>query len=349
MSIADDTFILLGNTLDSIKNHQHNVTAVNRTQRTHNAVFFNRFVNLSLAAHACGINEQVLLAVAYYRSINRITGSACNITYDRTLLAYQCVENRGLAHVRTADQSNLDFVLLLQVACHLIGRELGNNGIQQIAQSQMVGCRNSNRITDTQIIEFKGIHLLLRRIRLIDSQNNRLLGLTQQTGNVSILCSNACARIADEQNNVRLLNRNLCLLTDRNSNSIGIHDFDTASINHHKLVVQPFGGSIQTVAGNARCILNNGNPAVGKNIKKSRFAYIRTSNYSNYRFSHNQISFIIINFLKCVYHRNVKFFVYLISFRLATLGIFPKGQARRIAEHQHEQLTYRVRNSNFSK
>ena len=175
----------------------------------------------------------------------------------------------------------------------------------------MVRRGNSNRITDTQIIEFKGIHLLLRRICLVNSQNNRLLGLTQQTGNVSILGSNACACIADEQNNVRLLNRNLCLLTDRNSNSISIHDFDTAGINHHKLVVQPFCGSIQTIACNARCILNNGNPAVGKNIKKSRFAHVRTSNYSNYRFSHNQISFIIINFLVCVYHRNVKFFVYL--------------------------------------
>ena len=32
MSIAYDTFILLGNTLDSIKNHQHNVTAVNCAQ-----------------------------------------------------------------------------------------------------------------------------------------------------------------------------------------------------------------------------------------------------------------------------------------------------------------------------
>ena len=36
-------------------------------------------------------------------------------------------------------------------------------------------------------------------------------------------------------------------------------------------------------------------------------------------------------------------------FRLAALGTFPEGQARRIAKRQHEQLTYRVGNSNFSK
>ncbi len=36
--------------------------------------------------------------------------------------------------------------------------------------------------------------------------------------------------------------------------------------------------------------------------------------------------------------------------QFATLtDTFPEGKARRIAEHQHEQLTYRVGNSNFSK
>ena len=36
-------------------------------------------------------------------------------------------------------------------------------------------------------------------------------------------------------------------------------------------------------------------------------------------------------------------------FRLATLGTFPEGQARRLANSLNEQLIYRVRNSNFSK
>ena len=158
----------------------------------------------------------------------------------------------------------------------------------------MVRSRNSNRVTNAQIIELIGIHLLLRRIRLVNSQNNRLLRLAQQTRNISILSSNACTRIANEQNNVCLFNRNLCLLTDRNSDSISIHDFDTTGINHHKLVIQPFSRSIQTVAGNTRRVLNNRNPAIGKNIEQSRFTNIRTSNYSNNRFSHNQISLIII-------------------------------------------------------
>ena len=69
--------------------------------------------------------------------------------------------------------------------------------------------------------------------------------------------------------------------------------------------------------------------------------------------------------LLCVLNSGLKF----APFRLTMFGTFPilrpifhamknvgrvileecKGQARRLAERQHEQLTYRVRNSNFSK
>ena len=207
------------------------------------------------------------MSIAYNRSVDSITGSASHITNNGALLTHQGIENRRLAHVRTANQCNLNFILVIHTGSQLITGEFGNHCVQQITQAQMVGSRNRNRVTNAQIIEFEDIHLLLRRIGLVHSQHNRLFGLAQQACYICILGSNTAASIADEQDYISLFNSNLSLLANRNGNGISVHDFDTTGIHHHKFMVQPFSCSIKTVTSDTGGVLNNRNPAVGKYIE----------------------------------------------------------------------------------
>ena len=267
MCIANNLFILFSYAFHCVKNHQNYVATIHCAQGTHNAVFFNRFVNLRFTTHTSSINEQITLTITYNRSVNCITSCASYITYDGTLFAYQRIKDRRFANVRTTNQRNLNFIFVFRLAKGIFIAKLSNNSVQQIAQTQMVCCRYRDGLANTKIIELVNVHLLFRRIRLIDCKDDRFFRFTQNSSNICVLSTDAGTCIANEKNNICFTNSNLRLLTNGHSNCVRIHNFDTTGINHHKFVVKPFSSCIKSIAGNTGGVFNDRDSAISKNIK----------------------------------------------------------------------------------
>ena len=56
---------------------------------------------------------------------------------------------------------------------------------------------------------------------------------------------------------------------------IGINKFNAARIDHGKFPTEPFGIKVNSVAGNAGNVFNDGNPFLDNGVKQRRFADIR--------------------------------------------------------------------------
>ena len=162
VSVAYDFFILFGNAFDSIDDHQYDIRAVNRPKRADDTVFFDQFFYFSLAAHTCRIYKQEPLSVFHYRGIDGIPCSARHVADDGSVLPYQRVKNRRFAHIRTPDESYFDFVFIFIIKLGNGLPYLIHKSIQHVAQSQMICCRNGDRFAQSQIIEFKNFHFLLK-------------------------------------------------------------------------------------------------------------------------------------------------------------------------------------------
>ena len=79
MRIPGDMLVLFADAAFPVDHKQHDVAAFNRTHRTQHRVFFNVFIDLAALADTRRIDNNILLAVMFKRSIDRITGRALNI------------------------------------------------------------------------------------------------------------------------------------------------------------------------------------------------------------------------------------------------------------------------------
>ena len=134
MGIACNLLVLLGDAFLCVDDHQHHIGTVNGPEGTHHAVTLNSFVNLALTAHACGINQHELDIVRHEMGINGITGSPRHIADNHPVLPNQGIDDRGLAHIRAADNSDADLVLLLVLP--VILRKGSHYCIQKVTQPQ---------------------------------------------------------------------------------------------------------------------------------------------------------------------------------------------------------------------
>ena len=112
MGVADNFFILLGDTVHCVDDHQNNIGTVNGTKGTDDTVLFNQFFNFAFAAHTGRINKQVTLPVFYYRGINCVTGSTRLVADNGAFFPHQRVKDGRFSYVRPADQGDLDFILV---------------------------------------------------------------------------------------------------------------------------------------------------------------------------------------------------------------------------------------------
>ena len=135
VSITNNLFILFSYAFNCVEYHQNNVATVNCTQGTHNAVFFDRFVNFRFTAHAGSIDEQIALTISGNRSIDSVTGSTCYITNDGAFFTNKSIEDGRFTNIRTTNQSNFDFVFVFRFTKGVFIAKFSNDCIKQIAQT----------------------------------------------------------------------------------------------------------------------------------------------------------------------------------------------------------------------
>ena len=140
-----------------------------------------------------------------------------------------------------------------------------------------------DRVAQSEIIEL----VYLRRrsaysVHLVYGEDHGLSALYQHGGNIAVVSGDSGGDIRHENDCVRALHRQHCLLAHlRQDNVIGLW-LNTAGVDEHEFASQPLAAAVDTVTGDSGLVVHDGEPLTYQFIKKCGLADIRASNYCYY-------------------------------------------------------------------
>lgn len=198
--------------------------------------------------------------------INRVPRGAGDIRNNRPLFSRHGIDQRGFSRVRPADDRHPDFLTLL--IFRLSRRQVLKNGIQQIAGSLSMHRGHRDRVTETQVIKLVkfGRHLA-HPVALIHAKHHRFAAALQQGRHICVVRGHAIGHAGYQHDDVRLLDRQLCLPAHLRQNDVVAVRLDAAGIGKHKGTPPPFAGRKYPVARDARRIFDYGKPLADQPVE----------------------------------------------------------------------------------
>ena len=291
MGVARDLLILLRDALEGVDHHEHDVGAVDGAQRAHDAVALDRLVDLAAAAHARRVDQRELRAVLREVRVDGIARRARHIADDDALLAENRIDDGGLADIRAADDGNADLILVLDL--FLLLREGRDDRVEQVAEVHGVRSRDGDRVAEAQVVELVDVHRALRAVDFVDREDHGLLRAAQQARDLLVRRRQAGAAVDEEQDDVRLVHGQLCLLAHRLENVVALIELDAAGIDHREVLVEPLRIKVDAVARDARHVVDDGDTLLANLIEERGLADIRTADNRHDWFAHIHPSFSI--------------------------------------------------------
>ena len=285
MRLSGHLGVLLGNAFGRINHDNAHISALYRQQRTHDREFLDFLVHLALLTDTGGVDERKLTVGVVHIGVYAVAGRTGDIGNDNTFLAEHAVEQAGLADVRLADEGHTNAVrVLLFLVCR---REVFVSRIQQLTDTIAMQRRNTVRLAQTEVVELiKLRRRITRLVALVDSQHEWLARAQQHGRNVLIGGSNAGAQVGDQNNDIRMRDRSLCLKAHELQNLVIVRRLNAAGVDDGEITTAPVAVSVQAVAGNARRILNDGKPLARQAVEQLRLADVRTADNRNNRLCH---------------------------------------------------------------
>ena len=121
-------------------------------------------------------------------------------------------------------------------------------------------------------------------IHLVDDGDHGLPRLFQHDGDVAVVRDQPALHVAQEDDDVGSLDGEGRLTAHLPQNGVVALRLDTAGIDEKEAMLSPLRIRIDTVAGNARRILDDGTALADNLIEQCAFADIRSADDSNDRF-----------------------------------------------------------------
>src|SRR3989338_4948463 len=109
---AEQVKVMIDHTFAGIHDEYHDVGVLDRLQGFHHRELFHRLKDLAATTYASGINQGVLLVIALERDVDTIAGGTGLVIHDDSFFTEHAVDQGRLADVGTADDRQLDTVLL---------------------------------------------------------------------------------------------------------------------------------------------------------------------------------------------------------------------------------------------
>ena len=285
MRLACDLGILFGHALGSVDHNDAHIGTLDRHERAHDREFLDLLLDLGLTADTCGINKGKLTVLVVQLSVYAVSGGTGDIGYNDALLTEDTVEQAGFADVGLTDECNANASLVLVVL--FLGREVLECFVEQVARAVAVQCGNAEGFTQTEVIELVELRLgLAGLVALIDRQHNRLAAALEHGCNVHVRSGHACAQVGDENDDIRVMNRGLCLKAHELQDLVIVGRLDTAGVDDREHAAAPLTFRIQTVTGDTRGVLNNGQALAGQSVEQLGLAHVRAADDRNSWFGH---------------------------------------------------------------
>ena len=118
------------------------------------------------------------------------------------------------------------------------GREIFYHFVKHIPHTQLAGCGDRNRITDTKVIELVYIrHEFCKAVYFIHHQKYRFATSSQHISHFGIGIYQSLTHIGDENNNICGINRDLRLISHLCQDNILTLRLNTTGIDQCKTVI----------------------------------------------------------------------------------------------------------------
>ena len=202
--------VLLGDFGLRVQHQQHDVAGLDGLQRLDDRELLDRLEHLAALAQAGGVDQRVAAAIAFEVDLDGVARGAGHVERDHALFAHQGVDQRRLADVGTADDGQLDAVVVLALFGRLffLGWRLGQvlqREFDQVDDAVTVRRRDGIGLPQTQFVEFGDGGARPHALGLVHRQQHALLSrLAQQRRDLVVMRVQAGAGVHQEHHDVGL-------------------------------------------------------------------------------------------------------------------------------------------------
>jgi hypothetical protein len=252
------------------------------------------------AADAGGVDQDHRLAVQLDGAVDRVARRPRHVADDHPLVAEHLVDEGRLAGVRPSHhrhprRRHLNLLELRQLFLGelipfegrylplraLLGlvlrRQPLDDRIGQVARVPAVLCTDAHGRVEAESVELCGLRLAAVVIDLVDHQDDRLAGAPQPIGQLMVERRDARRHVDQEQDQVRLLDRNPRLDLHPLLDVAARLELEATGIDHGEVPAAPVGLAVGAVAGRARHVLDDHHALADEAVEERGLADVRTA------------------------------------------------------------------------
>jgi len=289
-----DLEILVHRRLGGVEHQHRDVRVLDGSHRPQHRELLDPLADGRLPADARGVGEDDRAALVREGAVDGISGGARHRADDDPILPEQGVDQRRLADVGAPDDGDAHGAVgilgggvdrrhrLLQLG------ELGRHRLAQGLESFIVLGGDSKGLAQAQRVEL-GHHRLggAVAVDLVDHQQHRALGFTQELGDLEVAGGEASAGVAHEEDDLALLYRGLGL----EAHVVGERIFlgvrhEAAGVHHGDLAPLELGVGIVAVPGHPGHVLDDGLPALHQPVEQRRLPHVGPADDGDERAPH---------------------------------------------------------------
>ncbi len=168
-----DPQVLGGDAVAGVAHDQRHVRALGGALGAQRGVVLDRVRDLRLAAHPGGVDEHQLALADQQRHVDRVTRGAGDIGDDHPLLAEEAVDERGLAHIRPADDRKAHRVRVGLVVGGRAQIKQLDDPVEQVARAEALGGGDGERLAEAEAMELGGERQLGDAVALVRRHDHR--------------------------------------------------------------------------------------------------------------------------------------------------------------------------------
>ena len=199
----EDVHVLRLDATSGVNHEDAHVAVFYGTNGAHHAIKLQVFRHLVLSAYAGGVDEIEVEAELIESRVYAVARGSGYLRDDVAILAEESVYDAGLARVRTAHDGETRKLVLKVVL--VVGRQLGDYQVEQVARSATRGGADALRVTQTELVELRGRISHAAVVYLVGHQYHGQLGAAQDLGHVLIPVGHACLNIHEKKHEVGLI------------------------------------------------------------------------------------------------------------------------------------------------
>ncbi len=240
--------------LDGVDEEDRDVRSLDRADRPEQRVLLDALLDPAAAPDAGRVDEHDPPAVPLDHGVDRVPRCSGQLGHDGAPGAHERVQEARFTDVRPADDRDARVVRRLGLVDR---RQRGDDRVEEVARPGPLERRHRVHLTETELVELRGLRLAAPRVALVRDDERRLAAAPQLVGDVVLDRQDARLRVHDEEHEVGLGDREIGLLAHRGLHRSRARIVETAGVDERELAAAPVRGRVDPIARRAGEVLDD--------------------------------------------------------------------------------------------